>query len=74
MNTIAQVPVEILSTIKLIRQSELAMLLGVSSTTLWRMRQDDSFPKPVSIRSRLIGWRIRDIENWLEANKLDAAA
>ncbi|HHG3282636.1 TPA: helix-turn-helix transcriptional regulator [Vibrio parahaemolyticus] len=74
MNNVAQQSIEILSTVKLIRQVELAMLLGVSSTTLWRLRQDENFPKPVAIRSRLIGWRIQDIESWLDANKLDTAA
>lgn len=74
MSNVTQLSVEILSTVKLIRQNELAMLLGVSNTTLWRLRQEQSFPKPVSIRSRLIGWRIQDIEMWLEANKLGAAA
>lgn len=74
MGNVAQLSIEILSTVKLIRQAELAILLGVSSTTLWRLRQDKNFPKPVAIRSRLIGWRIQDIENWLDANKLNAAA
>ncbi|WP_210446239.1 helix-turn-helix transcriptional regulator [Vibrio crassostreae] len=74
MNNLAQLSTKILSTVKLIRQTELAMLLGISITTLWRLRQDESFPKPVVIRARMIGWRLCDIESWLAANKLDTAA
>ncbi|EHZ2901700.1 AlpA family phage regulatory protein [Vibrio vulnificus] len=74
MSNVTQLSVEILSTVKLVRQTELAMLLGISNTTLWRLRQDQNFPKPVAIRARMIGWRLSDIENWLNANKLDAAA
>ncbi|MEZ8285590.1 helix-turn-helix transcriptional regulator [Vibrio splendidus] len=74
MNNLAHPMNDIINNIRLVRQAELANLLGVSKTTLWRLRQDKNFPAPVAIRSRLIGWRFSDIENWLEANKLDAAA
>jgi len=37
---------------RIIRQAELAKILGVSSVTLWRWRQNNKFPAPI----KLGGW------------------
>ena len=51
----------------IIRQKPLARQLGVSDTTLWRMRDD--LPKPVQISKGIKGWRQSDIDRWLEARR-----
>jgi len=60
----------------LIRISELEVLLGVSRSTIWRLRQQPhlGFPDPICIGSRLVGWKINDIEEWIDENKQQEVA
>jgi len=60
----------------LIRINELEILLGVSKTTIWRWRQQPhiGFPNPICIGSRLVGWKIDDIEAWIDENKQQEVA
>lgn len=51
---------------KVLKHSEVAKLLSVSESTLFRMRKESSFPKPKQIHKRSVGWLVRDIEEWLE--------
>jgi predicted DNA-binding transcriptional regulator AlpA len=50
---------------ELIRARELRDFLNVSPSTLWRLRQKNSFPKPLIISERIIAWRKSEIDNWL---------
>ena len=51
----------------IVRQQELARELGVSSTTLWRLR--DELPAAVQISKGIKGWRRADINAWLEERR-----
>lgn len=55
-----------MSSLKIIRNDELAQELGVSKTTLWRMQQRNELPRPLKLSKRLTGWRRSQIEKWLE--------
>ncbi len=37
---------------------------GLSRTTLWRRVKDGSFPEPVKISARTIGWFSDEIQDW----------
>lgn len=52
-----------------IRYSELAKELGVSTSTLWRWRQDKVIPEPISLGPRLVVWERVVIEQWLESKR-----
>lgn len=52
-----------------IRYSELANELGVSTSTLWRWRQDKVIPEPISLGPRLVVWERVVIEQWLESKR-----
>lgn len=52
---------------RIIRPRALADRLGVSATTLWRMRQRGDLPEPISISTGAKGWREGDIASWLAA-------
>jgi len=57
----------------IIRPSELCDMLCVSKTTLWRWENDGQLPSRIQIAKRAVGWRYRDIEQWLnqrEAKRL----
>jgi prophage regulatory protein len=50
---------------KFIRPQQLAIMLGVSTVTLWRWRKDRILPEPLSIGPRFIGWPPSVIYQWI---------
>lgn len=55
------------SSVRILRAAHLSKLLGISQTTLWRWRRDptNNLPSPVALGPRVVGWRVNDINNWL---------
>ena len=51
---------------EIIRLKELIKILSVSKATIWRWRKSGSFPEPICLGNRVIGWRRETIENWIE--------
>lgn len=45
---------------------------GLSRSTLYRKVQARTFPKPLKISERCIGWRESDVESWLRSLALHA--
>ena len=58
------------NTSKIIRPKQLAALLQISLTSLWRLRKQKIIPEPILIGSRMIGWQRSTIDEWL--NSLNA--
>ena len=48
-----------------LRLPHLIARLGLSGTTIWRMRRRGEFPQPVRLSPGCIGWRERDVEAWI---------
>lgn len=57
---------------KFLRQKEVAELLGISTTTLWRWRRAGIMPQPMALSGQVIGWRTSVIEAWLEEKSREA--
>lgn len=55
----------------IIRPSELSEMLSVSKTTLWRWENDGQLPSRIKIANRAVGWRYRDIEQWLNRREAE---
>ena len=51
---------------KVVRRKQLLELIGVSSTTQWRMERAGEFPARVKIGKGLVGWHLTEVEKWLE--------
>ena len=49
-----------------LRLPRVQTLTGLSRSTLWRMVKEGTFPKPLRLGKKAIGWRESDILNWLE--------
>ena len=47
------------------RPNELAALLGVNKSTIWRWIQAGSFPRPIKLGSRLTGWPVAVVDEWI---------
>lgn len=54
-----------MSALKLLRPNEVASLLQVHRTTLWRWIQKGTFPKPIKIGSHAVAFRQSEVEDWL---------
>ena len=52
---------------KILRPIHLAKLLGVSTSTIWRMEKAGKLPPKYKISDRVVGWRQQDIDQWLES-------
>lgn len=48
-----------------------AQLLGVSQSTVKKLRQQGRFPQPVDLTGggagRAVGWRLSEVQQWMEA-------
>lgn len=54
----------------IIRPQELAEKLSISVATLYRMKKAGELPPQVKIHERAVGWKVSDIEEWLDNRKV----
>ncbi len=59
---------------RLLRIDQVIERIGVSRTTIHRLRRDSQFPKPVTIRGRTIAWPEADIDDWIRRKAADRDA
>ena len=50
----------------LLRRSELEKTLQISRSSIYAMMSEGTFPKPIKLGRRAVGWRSSDIEKWLK--------
>ena len=58
---------------QILRTSDLARLLRVSRTTIWRWAKTGHFPAPIKLGPGVTGWRASDVEAWI-ASRPDSAS
>ena len=51
----------------ILRERQVRERTGLSRTTRWAMVRKGTFPKPVALTSRAIGWRASDIDSWIKS-------
>ena len=51
---------------RILRIPEVCHLTGLGKSTIYKKLADGSFPAPVRLGSRAVGWRSGDIVEWLE--------
>jgi excisionase family DNA binding protein len=51
----------------LLTAQQVARRLAVSVRTVWRMLERDELPAPVRYNRKLVRWRTRDIEQYVES-------
>mgnify|MGYP002631279954 FL=1 len=52
---------------RLIREEECEKITGLSRTTRWRYEKAGTFPKRRRVGPSIIGWRLSEINEWLNA-------
>jgi prophage regulatory protein len=50
---------------RFLRLPEVKASVGLSRSTIYLRIEDGSFPKPVSLGARAVGWLESEIENWV---------
>jgi prophage regulatory protein len=54
---------------RLIRMKELKEILGLGTSTIYRMISDNKFPKPIKLTERTVAWRMSTINEWIESRE-----
>ena len=51
------------------RVKDLAAILDMGESTIWKLAsdEDNDFPRPIKITSRLTVWKDEDIQAWLDS-------
>ena len=52
---------------RIVRRDEVSKLTGLARATIYKKVSDGSFPAPIRLGARSVGWRLSDIVAWLEA-------
>jgi prophage regulatory protein len=56
---------EIKTALSILRRKQVQARTGLSRSTIYLRIAEGSFPKPVSLGARAVGWLESDIEQWL---------
>ncbi|MGF1625959.1 MAG: helix-turn-helix transcriptional regulator [Alphaproteobacteria bacterium] len=50
-----------------VRETEAALITGLSRTTRWRLEKAGQFPQKIELAPGLFGYRLSDLKHWLES-------
>ena len=50
---------------RILRLPKVLEITGLSRTTVWRQIQAGTFPRPLKLGPRAVGWPASDIDEWL---------
>jgi prophage regulatory protein len=51
----------------ILRFPEIQRRTGLSRSTIWRRIQQKTFPAPVALGGRAVGWRAAEVDAWIES-------
>ena len=51
---------------KLLRIGQVVDKIGLSRTTIWRLRQDGDFPEAAAIHGPCIAWSENELDDWIK--------
>lgn len=55
------------SALEILRKRQLCKLLGISPSTLDRMRLRGDFPAPIFLSEQSLGWTMSSVQTWIES-------
>ena len=50
---------------RVLRSREVTQRVGLSRTTIWRLRQQGDFPAPRRLSTNAVGWLEEEIDHWI---------
>ncbi len=54
---------------QILRIADVLKATGLCRTTIWRWSRKGTFPPPIRLGARHIGWRREDVEEWIAARE-----
>jgi prophage regulatory protein len=61
-----------MSTVSVLRTTDVCSSLRISRTTLHRLRERGDFPPPIKLGPNSVGWLSSDVQAWLESRRVPA--
>lgn len=52
---------------RIFRRPDVEQMVGLSRSTLYATMAEGTFPKPLRLGKRAVGWRERDLRQWLDS-------
>ena len=53
----------------IVRTAEAAAILGITVKHLHTLTKESDFPAKIKLGSHAVGWRVLDLENWIDSKK-----
>ena len=57
---------------RIIRRKELEKIVGLSRSSIYLRMSNGTFPKPIPLGGRSVGWLVSDIQAWIDARIAEA--
>ena len=57
---------------RICRRPDVEKMVGLSRSTIYAMIAEGSFPKPVKLGKRAVGWRESEVNAWLKSRTTEA--
>lgn len=51
---------------RMLRVREVCQMIGLSRSTVWRLERAGDFPKHYQLSPGSVGWKLSEIQNWID--------
>lgn len=58
---------------RILRRPQVEQQVGLSRSTIYAMMAEGTFPKPIRLGKRAVGWTEQSIDHWLNERSILAA-
>lgn len=58
---------------RILRRREVLARVGISQSTLYAWMADGTFPRPVALGAKMVGWKESEIDFWIESRDVRGA-
>ncbi len=52
---------------RILRAKDVMRMIGLSRSTIWRLENKGKFPKRANIGGKTVGWRDKEIHEWIDS-------
>ena len=71
--TATELPLAHPEAVRVYRRPQVERMVGLSRSTLYAMMAEGTFPQPVRLGRRAVGWRAADLSAWIAARETGTA-
>ena len=72
--TATELPLAHPEAVRVYRRPQVERMVGLSRSTLYAMMAEGTFPQPVRLGRRAVGWRAADLSAWIAARETGTAS